>query len=139
MQTMLGSGGAIGVELAKALSEYTDKIRLVSRNPQKVNPADELMVADLTNAADVRKAVEDSSVVYVTIGFPYSKKTWRKLWPPLIANVIAACKEYQAKLVFFDNMYMYDKNHLNGMTEETPINPRSEERRVGKECRYRRY
>jgi len=33
MQTILGAGGAIGVELAKALPKYTSKIRLVSRNP----------------------------------------------------------------------------------------------------------
>ncbi|MCB0684622.1 MAG: hypothetical protein KDC32_27455, partial [Saprospiraceae bacterium] len=31
MQTILGAGGAIGIELAKALPQYTDRIRLVSR------------------------------------------------------------------------------------------------------------
>jgi len=43
MQTILGAGGAIGTELAKALTKYTNKIRLVSRNPKKVNPGDELL------------------------------------------------------------------------------------------------
>jgi len=37
MQTILGSGGAIGIELAKALTAYTLDIKLVSRNPKKVN------------------------------------------------------------------------------------------------------
>ncbi len=32
MQTILGSGGAIGMELVKALTRYTTHIRLVSRN-----------------------------------------------------------------------------------------------------------
>jgi nucleoside-diphosphate-sugar epimerase len=37
-------------------------------------------------------------------------------------NVIDACKEHNARLVFFDNVYMYGK--VNGwMTEETPMNP----------------
>lgn len=36
-QTILGAGGAIGVELAKALSVFTSDIRLVGRNPKKVN------------------------------------------------------------------------------------------------------
>lgn len=130
MQTILGSGGAIGIELAKALKEYNENIRLVSRNPQKVNPTDELMPADLTNPAEVRKAVEGSSVVYVTVGFPYSINVWKKTWPQLMANVIAACKEHKAKLVFFDNMYMYDKHHLNGMTEDTPISPPSRKGKV---------
>lgn len=130
MQTILGSGGAIGIELAKALTKYTEDIRLVSRNPQKVNSMDVLMEADLTNVSEVRKAVEGSSVVYLTVGFPYKIKVWKKVWPSLIANVIAACKEYQAKLVFFDNVYMYDENHLNGMTEETPVNPPSRKGKV---------
>jgi len=125
MQTILGAGGAIGIELARALKDFTREIRLVSRNPQKVNSTDELMSADLLNADDVLKAVEGSSVVYVTVGFPYSVKTWGESWPKLISSVINACKEHNCKLVFFDNIYMYDSDHLNGMTEETPINPPS--------------
>ncbi|MEX0780214.1 MAG: NAD-dependent epimerase/dehydratase family protein [Balneolales bacterium] len=130
MQTILGSGGAIGTELAKALIEYTDQIRLVSRTPGKVNANDQLMTADLLYADEVRKAVEGSSVVYVTAGLPYNHKLWKDKWPKIISHVIAACKEHNAKLVFFDNIYMYDKDHLNGMTETTPVNPPSQKGEV---------
>ena len=88
------------------------------------------MSADLLNAADVRKAVQGSSVVYVTVGFHYNLKVWKESWPKLITNVIKACKEHNCKLVFFDNIYMYDSNHLNGMTEETSINPPSEKGKI---------
>jgi short-subunit dehydrogenase len=44
-QTILGAGGAIGIELAKSLKEYTSDIRLVSRNPTKINSSDELFSA----------------------------------------------------------------------------------------------
>lgn len=125
MQTILGSGGVIGVELAKALKTYTSKIRLVSRNPKKVNESDELMPADLLNTDDVRKAVEGSEIVYVTVGFPYSAKVWKDVWPKFMNDVIAPCKEFNAKLVFFDNIYMYDPKYLDRMTEETPIKPPS--------------
>ena len=41
-----------------------------------------------------------------------------------MANAIEACKRTQAKLIFFDNVYMYGK--VNGaMTEETPYAPSS--------------
>jgi hypothetical protein len=60
MQTILGSGGAIGIELAQALKPYTGKIRLVSRNPQAVNPDYHLFSADLTKPADVVEAVDGS-------------------------------------------------------------------------------
>ena len=130
MQTILGSGGAIGVELAKALKTYTNKIRLVSRNPKKVNKSDELMAADLLNTDDVRKAVEGSEIVYVTVGFPYSAKVWKEVWPKFITDVISACKEFNAKLVFFDNIYMYDPKYLDRMTEDTPIKPPSKKGQV---------
>lgn len=78
MQTILGSGGAIGVELAKSLQEYTSEIRLVSRNPQKVNDTDELMAVDLLKEGEVRRAIEGSSVVYVTVGFQYNLKVWQE-------------------------------------------------------------
>ncbi len=130
MQTILGSGGAIGVEVAKALTDYTDKIRLVSRNPKKVNDLDELFVADLTKSDEVLNAVEGSDVVYLTVGLKYNLKVWQSTWPVVMKNVIEACKHHNAKLVFFDNIYMYDPNHLNPITEETPINPPSEKGKV---------
>ena len=78
MQTILGSGGAIGIELAKALTKYTNEIRLVSRHPEKVNSRDELFAGDLLNKEELNKAVAGSSIVYVTVGFPYNLKVWKE-------------------------------------------------------------
>jgi nucleoside-diphosphate-sugar epimerase len=125
MQTILGAGGSIGQELAKELSVYTNQIRLVSRNPQKVNPTDELFAADLPDKAQIDKAVAGSEVVYITVGFEYDIKVWREKWPALMQYTIDACKKHKAKLVFFDNVYMYDRTHLYHMTEETPVKPSS--------------
>jgi nucleoside-diphosphate-sugar epimerase len=133
MQTILGSGGAIGIELVKSLKNYTDKIRLVSRNPQKVNPTDELFTANLLNASELQNAIKGSEIVYVTIGFTYNYKVWKESWPVFTKNVIDACIAHKCKLVFFDNIYMYDPNYLNGMTEETPINPPSKKGQIRKE------
>ena len=130
MQTILGSGGAIGVELAKALKEYTSQIRLVSRNPKKVNETDETFPADLLNPSEVNEAVKGSNIVYVTVGFPYNFKVWKENWPKFTANVIDACITHNCKLIFFDNIYMYDPDHLNGMNEETPINPPSKKGKI---------
>ncbi len=130
MQTILGSGGAVGIELARALKEYTSQIRLVSRNPKKVNETDEIFPADLLNPTEVNEAVKGSSIVYVTVGFPYNLKTWKESWPKFTENVIDACIANKCKLVFFDNIYMYDLNYLNGMDEETPINPPSKKGKI---------
>ena len=125
MQTILGSGGAIGNELAKALTHYTDEIRLVSRNPVKVNETDQLFVADLLNGTELENAVKGSEIVYVTVGFPYNYKVWKEKWPTFIKNLLKVCEKYNCKIVFFDNVYMYDKDDLNPMTEDSLVNPPS--------------
>lgn len=130
MQTILGAGGAIGEPLAKELRQYTDQVRLVSRHPHKVNETDILHPADLTSRDEVFNAVEGSEVVYLAIGFPYDIRIWEKEWPALMRNTIDACKQYNAKLVFFDNVYMYDRNAIPHMTEESPVNPSSRKGKV---------
>ena len=130
MQTILGAGGNIGGELARHLTTYTPYVRLVARHPKSVNATDGLMPADLLDASQVDRAVAGSDVVYVTVGFPYSTKVWQQSWPPFIRNVVAACQKHNAKLVFFDNMYMYDRSAIGHMTEESPINPPSEKGEV---------
>jgi len=122
MQTILGSGGIIANHVAKTLPSYTDQIRLVSRNPKAVTGKEELVPADLTSAEQVMKAVKGSDIVYLTAGLQYNIKVWQEQWPKLMQNVINACKENKAKLVFFDNVYLYGKV-VGPMTEETPFNP----------------
>ncbi|MGZ4887477.1 MAG: NAD(P)H-binding protein, partial [Candidatus Aminicenantales bacterium] len=125
MQTILGAGGVIGVELARNLPGFTDRVRLVSRSPVKVNPGDEIFPADLLDADQVFRAVEGSEVVYLAVGLPYKLKVWRAQWPVLMRNVIDACIKHRAKLVFFDNVYVYGR--VDGwMTETTAIRPVSQ-------------
>lgn len=130
MQTILGAGGAIGGPLAKALMEYTDEIRLVSRNPEKINENDQIFAADLTVARQVDKAVKGSEIVYLIVGLAYDIKAWRRHWPLLMRNVIDACIAHHAKLVFFDNVYMYDPAYMDRMTEGTPFRPVSKKGKI---------
>ncbi|MHB1686390.1 MAG: NAD-dependent epimerase/dehydratase family protein [Ignavibacteriaceae bacterium] len=124
MQTILGTGGAIGNELAKILPQYTNNIRLVSRNPKAINQSDELFKADLSDALQTENAVRNSEVVYLTVGLQYKIEVWQNLWSKIMTNVINACEKNNCRLVFFDNVYMYGK--VNGwMKEDTPINPSS--------------
>jgi len=122
MMTLLGAGGAIGDELAKVLAAANRPFRLVGRNPQPQPGATETVAADLTGREETIRAVAGSSVVYLLAGLKYDHRVWREMWPRIIDNAIEACKRAGAKLVFFDNVYMYGR--VNGpMTEETPFNP----------------
>jgi nucleoside-diphosphate-sugar epimerase len=135
MQTILGSGGAIGNDLAKELRQFTDSIRLVSRNPKKVNETDTLMPIDVFDLSKIDTTIEGSEVVYVTIGFEYKTKVWKQIWVPFIQQVIISCKKHKAKLVFFDNVYMYAKAAIPFMTENSPLNPPSVKGGIRKQVR----
>lgn len=107
MQTILGGGGAIETEVAKALTEYTKDINIVSRNPQKVNGEDHFFRGDLRDANSTMEALKGSEVAYLTVGLPYNTKIWHRDWPVIMENTINACLQNDCRLVFFDNIYMY--------------------------------
>jgi nucleoside-diphosphate-sugar epimerase len=124
MQTILGANGVIGRELSRALPQYTDRIRQVSRPPSSINPGDELHAADLLDADAVDRAVAGSEVAYLVAGLRYDIEVWREQWPRVMENVIRACGRHGTRLVFFDNVYAYGR--VSGtMTEETPFQPSS--------------
>lgn len=123
MQTILGSNGQIGQELAKALyKNYTKEIRLVSRNPKKINETDQLFKADLLNENEAKIAIAGSKIVYFTVGLPMDSEMWEDQFVGMTKNVIEACKINNSKLVFFDNTYMYAKDD-NEQTESSPFMP----------------
>jgi nucleoside-diphosphate-sugar epimerase len=122
--TILGAGGAIGNELVKLLAERNQPFRLVGRNPKMVPCAAEVHPADLSDKDQTIAAVKGSSVVFLLVGLKYDHRLWAEAWPRIMSNAIEACKRAGAKLVFFDNVYMYGR--VNGtMTEDTPFNPSS--------------
>jgi len=129
MITILGAGGVIGNEVVKLLSVQKQPFRLVARHARPVPSATETISADLTDKDQAIRAVTGSSIVYLLVGLNYDHKLWAEMWPRIMANTIEACKRSHAKLVFFDNVYMYGK--VNGaMTEETPFNPCSKKGEV---------
>ena len=122
LTTILGAGGPISNELVKILLAKGDPLRLVSRNPRPAMPGTETLAADVSDREQTARAVAGSSVVYLLVGLKYDVKVWQELWPRIMANAIEAAKRAGAKLLFFDNVYMYGR--VNGpMTEQTPYNP----------------
>jgi nucleoside-diphosphate-sugar epimerase len=122
MITILGAGGAIGNGLVKLLAARNQPFRLVGRSPRPAPGATELLAADLTDKGQTVSAVAGSSVVYLVVGLKYDHRVWQEMWPRVMSNAIEACKRSAAKLVFFDNVYMYGKAS-GAMTEGTPFNP----------------
>ena len=121
LTTLLGAGGPIGNELAKILVAKNAPVRLVGRSPKPFAGA-EIIAADISDRERTIEAVRGSDVVCLLVGLPYVLSVWQDLWPRIMANTIEACKRTGAKLIFFDNVYMYGEVH-GPMTEQTPYAP----------------
>jgi nucleoside-diphosphate-sugar epimerase len=123
MHTILGAGGAVANALTRELSKNNETIRRVSRKP--LTPGGKNITwkkADLLNYAEVLEAAKGSTVIYLCAGLVYDKKIWAQQWPVIMKNFINLGKETGARLIFFDNVYMYGL--VDGpMTETTPYNP----------------
>ena len=121
MHTILGANGIIGEELAKELNaNYSGAIKLVGRNPNKVNADDIVCTADLFNIDDIDKALKDTDIAYLTVGLTYTSEVWLRDWVRIMENVIAGCKKQNCKLVYFDNTYMYPQDTAV-QKEDTPM------------------
>lgn len=128
MQTILGASGQIGTELARSLhDEHTRDIRLVSRRPRALHETDEVRAADLLDPVATSRAVAGSETVYLTVGLPPDAGLWARQLPVMMRSVIDACAEHGARLVFFDNTYMYPQTAAP-LTEDTafaPVGPKA--------------
>jgi len=132
MQVILGANGQIGEELARELyRNFTSSIRIVSRTAKKVNETDEVFSADLLNLEEAIQAVKGAEIAYFTLGLPMDSDLWERTFPTILSNVIEACKINGAKLVFFDNTYMYPQDD-KVLTEETPFSPLGRKGKVRK-------
>lgn len=107
LHTILGANGATGIGIIQELKKRDLPIRAVSRS-QQPQEGMETQQADLLDPQSTRIAVKGSGYVYLAIGLPYDSQIWDKQWPVIMQNVIEACSEYNAKLIFLDNMYMYE-------------------------------
>ena len=130
MQTILGANGQIATELARELKRnYSDKLKLVSRNPRKVHDTDLLEAADLLDAEQTARAVQGSSVVYFTAGLPPDTRLWEQQFPSMLRNALAASRAAGAPFVYFDNTYMYPQDERL-QTETTAFAPVGRKGRV---------
>lgn len=128
LHTILGANGTIATELVPVLLKNNEQVRLVSRNPRPVEGT-ETRQADVLHYEQLHQALAGSSVVYMLVGIQYDHKIWQRDWPIIMQNVINSCKAHQARLIFFDNAYMYGK--VDGViTEETPYRPSSKKGEV---------
>lgn len=122
MIAVLGAGGSIANELVRKLAARGERYRLVSRSAKSDPGATEVVKADLLDREQTAAAVAGTHTVLLLAGLRYDHNVWAEQWPRIMENAIEACKRAGARLLFFDNVYMYGRVH-GAMTEETPYRP----------------
>lgn len=131
MKNLVIGYGNIGKLIAVELKNAGEDVTIGRHTESEVTNGFESKVIDVLDSASVASAVEGQDAVYVTTGLPYKLSVWRAQWPTIIDNVITACKQAGAKLVFIDNIYSYGPSPLNNpITEEHPRQPTSEKGKV---------
>lgn len=100
--------GPVGRATVALLAAQGRAVRVAQRSrPEHLPAGVEFQPCDVLDAAQVRAAAEGASQIVFAVGFPYTGKMWRKAWPKAMANLIAAAEATGARVVFFDNLYMY--------------------------------
>ena len=81
-------------------------VRVAQRNrPENLPEGAAFVHRDILEPDAVRKAVEGAAQVLLAVSFPYNARVWRTARPKAMTNVIEACAEAGARIVFIDNLY----------------------------------
>jgi nucleoside-diphosphate-sugar epimerase len=122
LDVVLGGSGGAGAAVVRALRSQGKEVRAVSRNQPKHLPVGtDWCSADIGDAANLRAVLNDAAVVYHCAQPEYAQ--WSKEFPTMNTNILTAVEAAGAKLVFADNLYMYDSSHgaINETTAQNPV------------------
>jgi nucleoside-diphosphate-sugar epimerase len=132
LHTVLGASGASGLGVLHALKTRNLAVRGVTRS--STIPDVDIVHADLLQLEATRKAIAGSDYVYLCAALPYFANIWQRDWPRMMQNVITACAEIDAVLIFLDNIYMYGPAPLRVPFDEShPQHPTSGKGKARKE------
>ncbi len=100
--------GPVGRATAALLQAQGRQFRVAQRSRPADLPAGiDFTACDILDPASVRAAVAGARQVLVAVGFAYSGKVWETAWPIAMRNLLDACAAAGARMIFFDNLYMY--------------------------------
>jgi nucleoside-diphosphate-sugar epimerase len=93
---VLGGDGAIGGATLQAIKARGLDGKALTRADANAMKADELV-----------RVLDGAEVVYNCVGLPYSSDLWTVGFPAISNALVTACEKVGAKIVYFDNVYLY--------------------------------
>jgi len=126
--TILGAG-PVGLSAVTALLRRNERVRIVSRSrPRTLAEGVAHHAVDVRDSAALARACTGSDVLYQCLGARYDR--WANDMPPLQNAAVAAAKGAGARLVSFENVYMYGAPSSVPFAEDHPSHPCSDKGRV---------
>jgi nucleoside-diphosphate-sugar epimerase len=123
MHIVFGAAGALGAAIVQNLAQQNKPARAVVRDldrARKVLPSSaEIVVADASKPADIKRAFQDVSVIYHCVNVPYDR--WTEVMPLATDNILAGAIEKQANIVFPGNVYVYGRFQRIPAPEDHPL------------------
>ena len=111
--------GPVGLALVEHLVATGQKVTAVNRGGYADVPEGvDVLTGDASDIGFTTEAVRGASVVYQCLAPPYTK--WPELFPPLQAAVAEGAFAAGAKLVSFENLYLYGRTNGAPITEDLP-------------------
>ena len=113
--------GPTGEATVERLLARGQAVRVVQRKRPANLPAGVSFVnCDVLNADDVKRALAGAEQAVVTIGFEYSGKVWKVVWPKAMRNLLVAAETANVRVVHIDNMYQYGPQD-EALHEDMPL------------------
>ena len=100
--------GPTGEATVERLLARGQAVRVVQRKrPTNLPAGAAFMSCDALDADAVKRAMAGAEQAVVTIGFEYTGKAWKMMWPKAMRNLLAAAEAGNVRVVHIDNMYQY--------------------------------
>lgn len=113
--------GPVGRATVERLVARGQPVRVAQRTaPEDLPTGVAFQACDVLDPSAVLAAAQGAGQIVAAIGFPYQAALWRKAWPVAMGNLVAAAERTGARLVFFDNLYMYGPQRAP-LREDMPL------------------
>ena len=100
--------GPTGREICVQALARGHEVQVAQRHrPNDLAPGASFIECDALDAGSVISAAHGVGHIVLAIGLAYDSAVWRKAWPQIMRNFVAAAEKTGARLVFIDNLYMY--------------------------------
>lgn len=113
--------GAVGRAVVAQLLAEGRHVRIAQRSqPADMPRAVPFTPCDLLDATSVETAMAGAAQVIVAVGFAYDGDLWASAWPRAMRNLVAGAEAAGARMIFFDNLYMYGPQ-TEPLREDMPL------------------